>query len=109
MGYLLKGVIWIVASRSEPFSEIRPAHWGIPVEHLDSKKPPQRLALEDYVSLFFHNLPITAILSRFPKKFRASSFKIQYPEFYFETGFRLWVGSSREVVYEILIKGSIRK
>ena len=48
----LKGVIWIVASRSEPFSKIRHAHWGFPVENLDSKKPPRRLALEDYVSLF---------------------------------------------------------
>ena len=50
--HTLKGVIWIVASRSEPFSKIRHAHWGFPVENLDSKKPPRRLALEDYVSLF---------------------------------------------------------
>ena len=49
----INGVIWIVASRSEPFSKIRHALFGIPVENLDSKKPPQRLALEDYVSLFF--------------------------------------------------------
>ena len=49
----IKGVIWIVASRLEPFSKIRHAPMGSSVENLDSKKPPRRLALEDYVSLFF--------------------------------------------------------
>ena len=44
-----KEVIWIVASRSEPFSKIRHALIGSTGENLDSKKPPQRLVLQNCV------------------------------------------------------------
>ena len=57
VGYLLKGVIWIVASRLEPFSKIRYAPMGSSVENLDSKKPPPRLVLSKYVLSDFVTYP----------------------------------------------------
>ena len=45
----IKGVIWIVASHLEPFSKIPHALIGSTGENLDSKKPPQRLVLQNCV------------------------------------------------------------
>ena len=91
------------------FFKNSPRAYGILSRKLRFLKTSAKASSFELCARRFRNLPVSAIPSRFLKKCRYVSFEIQCPGFYFETGFRLWVGRSKKPVHGILIKGFVQK